>query len=64
MKTPIGRRSSTGGWRVADPTGTLHVDTVDSLRARDRDAVEAEGRRLLHLLAPGADHEVRLEVVG
>ena len=53
-----------GGWRFADEPGTLRVFTVDALEAGDRDAVEAEGRRLLQLLAPGADHDVAFEVVG
>jgi hypothetical protein len=51
-----------GGWRADG--ATLHVYAVDHLSGTDRDVVEAEGRRLLALLRPGAEHDVRFEVVG
>ena len=42
----------------------LVVDHVDPFAARARSALEAEGRRLLQLLAPSAtSHEVRLRPV-
>ena len=53
-----------GGWRRGDDPATLLVYTVDQLDAGTRDDVEGEAQRLLHLLAPGGDHEVRFEVVG
>jgi hypothetical protein len=52
-------------WWLDDDRATgstaLVVDHVDALPARARSALEAEGRRLLQLLAPSAtSHEVRV----
>ncbi|NUR49627.1 MAG: winged helix DNA-binding domain-containing protein [Hamadaea sp.] len=48
-------------WRPEKSKGRAHV-TVTSFQpfpARQRSAIEAEGRRLLEFLVPGADHDVR-----
>jgi hypothetical protein len=55
-------------WWLDEDGGTgstaLVVDHVDALAARARAAIEAEGRRLLALLAPSATtHDVRLRPV-
>jgi hypothetical protein len=53
-----------GGWRLARTSrATLLVFTADDLGTRGRQAVEAEGRQLLQLLAPGEDHDLTFEVV-
>lgn len=53
-----------GGWRRGEDPGALVIYTVDPFDAVRRNDVEEEAQHLLHLLAPGADHDVRFEVVG
>lgn len=51
-----------GRWRVEQSRGTttLHVGALRRWSARERDAVHAEGARLLPFLAPGAAHDIRI----
>lgn len=53
-----------GSWTIARDGGTavLHVRTFAPLAAADRDALAGEGERLLAFAAPGARHDLRLEV--
>jgi hypothetical protein len=50
-----------GMWRITRSRGAaaLTVELFAKVSAVDRDAVTAEGARLLHFAAPGDDHEIR-----
>lgn len=64
--------SLVGGWRHGErrqqtgrqASGPLNVYVVGPLGRADTEAVEAEGRRLRDLVAPGSGDDVRVEVVG
>ena len=51
----------TGAWRIARSRGSavLTVELFGQVPAADRDAITAEGERLLGFAAPGAGHEIR-----
>jgi Winged helix DNA-binding domain len=50
-----------GAWRIARSRGSavLTVELFSQVPAADRDAITAEGQRLLGFAAPGAGHEIR-----
>ena len=54
-----------GMWRITRARGAaaLTVELFAEVPAADRDAVIAEGERLLHFAAPGDDHEIRFAPV-
>jgi DNA glycosylase AlkZ-like len=55
-----------GMWRITRSRGTavLTVESFGPLAAADRDAVTAEGGRLLGFAAAGAAHEIRFGPIG
>ncbi|HEY2305665.1 MAG TPA: winged helix DNA-binding domain-containing protein [Streptosporangiaceae bacterium] len=54
-----------GMWRITRARGaaTLKVELFGPVSAADRDAVTAQGQRLLGFAAPGDDHEIRFAPV-
>jgi hypothetical protein len=54
-----------GMWRITRSRGaaTLKVELFGRVSAADRDAVTAQGQRLLGFAAPGDDHEIRFAPV-
>jgi hypothetical protein len=54
-----------GTWRLTRSRGAavLAVEPFRPVSPRDRDAITAEGERMLGFAAPGDDHEIRFATV-
>jgi Winged helix DNA-binding domain len=53
-------------WKPEKSKGRMHlvVTSFEAFPARQRSAIEAEGRRLLEFLTPAAEHDVRFTTAG